>query len=336
MAAGGLLRREKKALDQRLAVAGGLQLRILRWSPETGDLGAAPRPEASPRPSPAPYLLVHGLASNARLWDGVARRLTEAGHEAVAVDLRGHGRSDKPDDGFDFATIAGDLRSLIAALGPDFERPILAGQSWGAAVVLDFAVRFPELTRGIVLVDGGLTSLADAFPAWELCWQRLAPPPLVGMPLSSVETYFRTNHADWPEEGIEGSLGNFQIRPDRTIAPWLSRDNHQRILRAMWEQDTMALWRLLRVPALVVPVDGGESDWTKAKRTGAETAAAASSATGTPVSVRWFAGDHDIHAQHPAELAVAMIDAEDAGLFGGAASGGPGSGPASGATGPAR
>ena len=51
--------------------------------------------------------------------------------------------------------------------GPDFERPILAGQSWGATVVLDFAVRYPDLTRGIVLVDGGLTNLGDAFPSWE-------------------------------------------------------------------------------------------------------------------------------------------------------------------------
>jgi pimeloyl-ACP methyl ester carboxylesterase len=322
MAAGGHLSRETKPLDQLLAVTGGLKLRILRWSPEAGDPGDR---SPSARPSAAPYLLVHGLASNARLWDGVARRLAEAGHEAVAVDLRGHGHSDKPDDGFDFATIAGDLRVLLAALGPEFERPILAGQSWGAAVVLDFAVRYPEFTRGIVLVDGGLTSLGDAFPAWELCWQRLAPPPLVGMPLSSVEAYFRTNHADWPEEGIEGSLGNFEIRRDRTIAPWLSRDNHQRILRAMWEQDTTALWRSLRVPALIAPVDGGEDDWTKAKRAGADTAVAAASATGTPVNVRWFTGDHDIHAQRPAEVAAAMLEAEAAGLFGGDTSDGPGS-----------
>jgi len=46
-----------------------------------------------------PFVLVHGLASNARLWDGVARRLAGAGHSSAAVDLRGHGRSDKPDTG---------------------------------------------------------------------------------------------------------------------------------------------------------------------------------------------------------------------------------------------
>ena len=43
-----------------------------------------------------PFLLVHGLSSNSRVWDGVARRLAAAGHEVVAVDQRGHGRSEEP------------------------------------------------------------------------------------------------------------------------------------------------------------------------------------------------------------------------------------------------
>lgn len=307
--------------DERVDVADGLELRVLRWAP-AGDLdvsGASAGVGAASGAKAAPFLLVHGLASNARLWDGVARRLAAAGHTAVAVDLRGHGHSDKPDGGYDFARVSEDLRALIGALGPDFARPIVAGQSWGASVVLDLAVRYPDLTRGIVLVDGGLTDLRDAFPTWEICWDRLAPPPLVGMPLSAVEGYFRTNHADWLEEGFQGSLGNFEIRPDRTIAPWLSRDHHKAILEAMWGQRTAGLWRSLRVPVLVVPVDGGEGDWTAAKRARVETAQAAAVVSGAHVRVHWFKGDHDIHAQHPAELTEAILAAEGEGLFSGAA-----------------
>ena len=300
-------------VDGRIEVAGGLGLRILRWGPD----GAAEASGALEERG-APYLLVHGLASNARLWDGVARRLAQAGRQSVAVDLRGHGHSDKPDAGYDFATITEDLRRLVAALGPDFERPIMVGQSWGASVVLDFAVRHPDLTRGIVLVDGGLTDLRDAFLTWEVCWDRLAPPPLVGMPLSSIEGYFHSAHADWPEEGFEGSLGNFEIRPDRTIAPWLSRERHKAILEAMYGHRTPELWAALQVPALIVPVDGGESDWTKAKRAGVEVALAATAATGVPARTAWFKGDHDIHAQHPVELAEAILSADRDGLFSGA------------------
>jgi pimeloyl-ACP methyl ester carboxylesterase len=283
-------------------VAGGLSLRVLRWQEAT-------------RSDLAPFLLVHGLASNARLWDGVAPRLGAAGHAVAAVDLRGHGRSDKPDGGYDFATISEDLRGLIAALG--FDRPVLVGQSWGAGVVLDFAVRHPDLVRGIVLVDGGLTDLRDAFPSWEICWTRLAPPQLVGLPLSDVEGYFRLHHADWPMEGLEGSLANFEIRPDRTIAPWLTRDRHRAILESMWGQRTADLWAGLRVPPLIIPVDGGESDWTQAKRAGADAAETALRASGVPCQVQWFTGDHDIHAQHPAELAEALLAADREGLFSG-------------------
>ena len=302
--------------DGRIGVADGLELRVLRWRPTASDAAAT---ESGRVPAPAaPFLLVHGLASNARLWDGVAARLAAAGRNSVAVDLRGHGHSDKPDTGYDFATISADLRALIGRLGPGFERPIVAGQSWGASVVLDFAVRYPELVRGIVLVDGGLTDLRDAFPTWDVCWDRLAPPPLAGVPLDTVEGYFRTNHADWPAEGLEGSLANFDIRADRTISPWLTRDRHKAILEAMWGQRGSELWRALRVPALIVPVDGGESDWTVAKRAGAEAAAAAAAAAGTPVRVVWFEGDHDIHAQRPAELTEAILTADRDGLFSGA------------------
>lgn len=289
--------------DERIAVAQGLSLRVLRW-----DEGATLEH--------APFLLVHGLASNARLWDGVAPRLAAAGHAVAAVDLRGHGRSDKPDTGYDFATISEDLRALIAAL--EFDRPIIAGQSWGAGVVLDFAVRHSTLTRGIVLVDGGLTDLRDAFPTWDICWQRLAPPQLVGLPMSDVEGYFHQNHADWPIEGLAGSLANFEVRADRTIAPWLTRERHRAILESMWGQRTVELWAALRVPALIVPVDGGEDDWTSAKRAGALAAELALRSSGVPGRTRWFSGDHDIHAQHPAELAEALLSAERDGLFSGA------------------
>ncbi len=303
-----------KPVDGHIEVADGLGLRVLRWSAAGGSDGGS----ANGPPRGMPYLLVHGLASNARLWDGVARRLAQAGRPSVAVDLRGHGHSDKPDAGYDFATISEDLRRLIGALGPGFERPIMVGQSWGASVVLDFAVRHPDLTRGIVLIDGGLTDLRDAFPTWDICWDRLAPPPLVGMPLESIEGYFRSAHSDWPEEGFEGSVGNFEIRPDRTIAPWLSRDHHKAVLEAMYGQRISELWGTLRVPALIIPVDGGESDWTQAKRAGADAALAATTATGIPARTAWFKGDHDIHAQHPAELTEAILSAERDGLFAGA------------------
>jgi pimeloyl-ACP methyl ester carboxylesterase len=292
-------------VDERIRLD-SVSLRVLRWN-------GVPDVDRAENRLP-PFLLVHGLASNARLWDGVARRLAQAGRSSVSVDLRGHGRSDKPDAGYDFPTVTADLVALVGKLGLD--RPIVAGQSWGANVVLDLAVRHPELVRGIVLVDGGLNDMRDGFPNWDECWERLAPPQLVGLPLDAIEGYFRTNHTDWPPEGLEGSLGNFDVRPDRTIAPWLSRERHKLVLHELWAQRPSELWPQLRVPALIVPVDNGAADWVAGKRLGVDWALAAARESGTPVRVEWFVGDHDIHAQRPDELVSAILEAERSGLFG--------------------
>ena len=64
----------------------------------------------------APVLLVHGLGSTLHIWDLVAPLLT-AGRRVVALDLRGHGLSEKPDHGYDFATIAADVEAFVHALG---------------------------------------------------------------------------------------------------------------------------------------------------------------------------------------------------------------------------
>src|SRR5690606_27415799 len=80
-----------------------------------------------------PFILVHGLASNRRIWDLVAPRLATR-HRVIALDQRGHGESDKPERGYDYATVTADLEAFLDALG--VARPILVGHSWGAGVVL--------------------------------------------------------------------------------------------------------------------------------------------------------------------------------------------------------
>src|SRR5262245_32181372 len=104
-----------------------------------------------------PILLVHGLASNARIWD-LAAPLLAADFRVAAIDQRGHGLSDKPADDYSIVTIAGDLAGAIAALG--WARPLVVGHSWGANVALQLAADRPEMPGGIVLLDGGTNELA--------------------------------------------------------------------------------------------------------------------------------------------------------------------------------
>ncbi len=295
---------------EHVRVADGVELAADTWEPASGSRGGDGSQDVGPiGTDPAPFLLVHGLASNARLWDGVAVRLAGAGHVAVAVDLRGHGRSSKPAGPYDVPTVADDLAAVIAVLG--LRRPVVAGQSWGGNVVVELAARHPSATRGIVCVDGGWLEPSRAFPDWEACRRALAPPHLAGRPLADIERHLRTAHADWPEAGIRATLANFEVRPDGTVAPWLTFDRHIAVLRGMWDHRPSERFATLTVPVLLAPADTGELEWTARKRTDVA-AALAAIPTGR---VHWFAGDHDIHAQHPDELAGVMLAAASEGFF---------------------
>jgi pimeloyl-ACP methyl ester carboxylesterase len=294
---------------ERIPVAEGVELAVDTWAPGTGD--PAPDGGTAPAGDPAlpPFVLVHGLASNARMWDGVASSLAASGHQVVTVDLRGHGRSSKPDGPYDVPTVAGDLAVLIAGL--ELGRPVVAGQSWGGNVVVELAARQPNAIRGIVCVDGGWLEPSREFADWDACRTALAPPRLAGRRLEEVEGYVRSVHPGWPESGIRGVLANFEVRPDGTVAPWLTYERHIEILRGLWEHHPRQLYPGLAVPVLLVPADGGDTDWTRRKRRDVAIAAAAI----PNARVRWFVGDHDVHAQHPRELAGVMLEMTAEGFF---------------------
>ncbi len=286
----------ERPLPRSFTVAPGVTLAGYDWTlPDAGARGV---------------VLVHGLASNARLWDGVARHLAAAGHPVVAIDQRGHGRSDKPDDGYDMTTVADDLAAVVRATG--WDRPIAVGQSWGGNVVIELAAAHPGLTAGVACVDGGFIDLAGRFPDWADCATALAPPKLVGLPASRLEAAMRSSHPDWPAEGLAGAMANFEVRPDGSIAPWLTFDRHMAVLRGMWEHRPHERATELTEPVLWLPADSGDVAWTHDKREALADIERQLRRTRTV----WFSpADHDVHAQHPDRVAAALHDALTDGFF---------------------
>lgn len=272
------------------------------------------------------FLLVHGLASNARMWDGVGRRLAAAGHPVVAVDQRGHGRSEQPPAGYTTERCAADLAAVCEVLGFTGDRaPVAAGQSWGGNVVLTLAARYGGVTA-LALVDGGWLRLGARFPTFERCWQALEPPHFDEVSMTDLVAAVARSHPDWPPEGRAGLLANFLERPDGTVRARLGREHHRSILRSLWAGDPRRLYPLVDVPVLLVPAvtvgsddQPGGASTTAAKR--AEVAEALARLPRAEV-VEYVGAHHDLHAQHPDRLARDLISL--AAAAGAAAGAGPG------------
>ncbi|MFL5680507.1 MAG: alpha/beta fold hydrolase [Chloroflexota bacterium] len=107
-------------------------------------------------------LLIHGLAGTAWAWAPIARRLRGVA-DVVALDLRGHGLSDAPTEGYDEDTLSGDAIAAAEGSGLLDGGPIVvAGHGFGAIVAAWTAARLAERSAGLVLVDGGWEDVGAA------------------------------------------------------------------------------------------------------------------------------------------------------------------------------
>lgn len=100
----------------------------------------------------APVLLVHGLGSSTRDWEYQIPILA-AHYRVIVLDLRGHGRSDKPRERYSIAGFAEDVAALIEHLGLDAVH--LVGISMGAMVGFQLGVDRPELLKSLCIVNSG-------------------------------------------------------------------------------------------------------------------------------------------------------------------------------------
>jgi pimeloyl-ACP methyl ester carboxylesterase len=118
-------------------LASGLKVRVV----ECGDPGASS------------VLLVHGWGCTAYVFRRNMPALGVAGYRVIAVDLKGHGLSDKPLGGGEYTveSMIEHLRDIIDTLG--LGRTALVGHSLGGSLIYHFAARYPERVRCLGLLS---------------------------------------------------------------------------------------------------------------------------------------------------------------------------------------
>lgn len=102
-------------------------------------------------------VLVHGLAANLAFWCFTVLPLLKRRFRVTIYDLRGHGYSDMPPQGYTTRHMAEDLNGLLEHLG--HTRVHLVGHSFGGSVVLHYALLYPRCVASLTLADARVHAL---------------------------------------------------------------------------------------------------------------------------------------------------------------------------------
>ncbi|MBP7342877.1 MAG: alpha/beta fold hydrolase [Syntrophaceae bacterium] len=147
-----------------------------------------------------PLLLINGLAFPMDLWFAQVEELSRD-FRVIALDNRGIGRSDQPDEDYSIPLLASDAVGLLKALG--IEKSHVAGLSMGGFISQEIALSYPDIVDRLVLVAtgmGGPRSQELGKPFWEKAAAAISGKP--------AEEVYRIDLALMTAPGFAGS------RPD--------------------------------------------------------------------------------------------------------------------------
>lgn len=181
-----------------------------RWGPRGGDV----------------VICVHGVSQHGGVFESLGQHLGRSGYSLVAVDLRGHGSSDR-EPPWDAETQIDDLLETVDALG--VERAIWIGHSFGGRLAAGVAARAPERVDRLVLLDPGLhvppeRALRSA-EVERLDWSfasvdgavnaLLASESVVASPRETIAAYVKSD----VQHGTDGRL-RFRACPSAVVVAW--------------------------------------------------------------------------------------------------------------------
>ena len=228
----------KQAEDKFVSV-NGLNLHYLDWG------GASEKP----------FILLHGLTSNAHSWNFFARSMCQDFH-VYALDMRGHGDSEHARDGYWMTLFASDVYEFVKTLG--IEHFDLCGLSLGARVGMAYAGEHPETINRLVLVDFGPEMAREG--AKRVMSNTATPPAGFRSKEEAIEYMKQANPRARPEyvdNQSEHSLrlnwaGKLVYKHDKELF-WITGSAGKKEVPYLWEQ-------LPKITCSTLVMRGMESD----------------------------------------------------------------------------
>jgi pimeloyl-ACP methyl ester carboxylesterase len=125
-----------------------------------------------------PLLLIHGLGSSTRDWEEQVPVFSKK-YQVITIDMRGHGKTDKPKGPYSIKMFADDISKLMKKL--KIASAHILGLSLGGVTAFQFAVDYPELVKSLIIVNAGVEMRVDSFKQKREFLKRAIIIRLVGM-----------------------------------------------------------------------------------------------------------------------------------------------------------
>ena len=193
-----------------------------------------------------PVLLLHGWGCSAFAWRYLAAPLADAGWRAIAIDLRGHGLSDRPDDATKYrrADMVDHLEATMDALG--ITRAPIVAHSMGGAMAMALAIRNPGRVSQLALFGPVGFGIVD-----RAAWSQLLPPSLTGALLPSRIPRWAVKFALRHSRGEAGGFDDHEV--DEYWAP-TQFPSFLNAMRLLLHSFTWAPWTPTELAAVTQPV----------------------------------------------------------------------------------
>jgi len=213
-----------------------------------------------------PLILLHGFSNEAHIWDDFAPEVAPF-YRVLAVDLRGHGKSDwDPEARYEYERHVDDLECVTEALG--IERAVIVGHSFGSRVATLFAARHPERMAGLVIVDAGPETDRRGSARIRMDVEEHLDPSFGSV--EEFETYLAhaypaataTAIARMAVHGVKPREdGRFVLRMDPALRGAVGSRLSADEMAKQEEENTRALWSALeKIPCPTLVVRGAASD----------------------------------------------------------------------------
>lgn len=198
-------------VEHRYVDARGLRTHVALAGPEGGD----------------PVVLVHGWPQHWWVWRGVIPKLVDAGYRCICPDLRGHGWTDAPPDGYEKEQFASDVLAALDELG--VERFKLIGHDWGGFASFLIALREPERVERLLALSiihpwirrqGGPIDLIKGLLGAS--YQFVIASPVIGRQVvqrtALIKTVISRGSADGLPDDVSRAYADRWKEPDRASA----------------------------------------------------------------------------------------------------------------------